>query len=287
MKPIKKAVIPAAGFGTRFLPITKSMPKEMLPIIDRPVIQFVVEEALSAGIEDILFITGRGKRSIEDYFDSSPELQAYLKNHGKNRELKILEDIENLCNIYYIRQKEANGLGDAILQAEHHVGNEAFAVLLGDDIIHAKKPCIGQLIDQYNQYGKSILSVEKIFDESISQYGVIEGIPLSDCFFKVKRIVEKPDVISAPSNLGTVGRYVLTPDIFTSLKKIKPGYGGEIQLTDAIQDLILAQDVYAVLFEGKRFDTGNKKGYLETVIHFALQEPELREYVFGLLLHRG
>jgi len=234
---VKKGVIPAAGLGTRFLPATKAMPKEMLPLIDRPVIQYVVEEAIASGIEDILIITGRGKRAIEDYFDDSPELELHLKESGKEDLLREVQEVSSLADIHYIRQKEPKGLGDAVLRAEKHIGDEPFAVLLGGDIIKNFTPCTRQLIDISGCYNASVLAVEEIPREKVSSYGIIRGRGFADSLYLIEDIVEKPSVEEAPSNLGAIGRYVFTPEIFDCLKRTPVGVGGEIQLTDAIRML--------------------------------------------------
>ena len=280
---VKKAVIPAAGLGTRFLPATKAMPKEMLPLIDRPVIQYVVEEAIASGIDDILIITGRGKRAIEDYFDDSPELELHLKENGKEKLLKVVQDVSSLADIHYIRQKEPKGLGDAVLRAEKHIGDEPFAVLLGDDIIRNSTPCTRQLIDISGRYDASVLAVEEVPQEKISSYGIIRGREFLDSLYILEDIVEKPSVEDAPSNIGAIGRYVFTPEIFDCLKRTATGVGGEIQLTDAIRMLMQQQQVYAYAFEGKRYDTGDKAGYVQAIIDFALERPSLREEVMSHL----
>ena len=239
---IRKAVIPAAGLGTRFLPVTKSMPKEMLPIIDKPIIQFAVEEAIISGIEDIIIITGRGKRAIEDYFDTSPELESHLVQNKKYELLREVKDISSLVDIHYIRQKEPRGLGDAVLKAEKHVGDEPFAVLLGDDIIKGDAPCIKQLMDVYQKYESSaVIAVEEVKNKNVSKYGIIKGteIDLDKSVYRIEDIIEKPSLEEAPSNIGTVGRYILTPEIFSCIKATPPGKGNEIQLTDAIRNLSL------------------------------------------------
>ncbi|WOF15358.1 UTP--glucose-1-phosphate uridylyltransferase GalU [Methanoplanus sp. FWC-SCC4] len=287
MNQIKKAVIPVAGLGTRFLPATKSMPKEMLPLLDRPVIQYVIEEAVSSGIEDLILVTGRGKRAIEDYFDDSPELEMHLEKHGKTRELEIVRDISSLIDIHYIRQKEPLGLGDAILRAEKHIGNEAFAVLLGDDIITNSRPCTAQLIDVYNRYRCSVIAVEEVPYEKISSYGIICGRKVDGSLYHLEDIVEKPDPKDAPSNLGAIGRYVFTPEIFDCIKKAGTGVGGEIQLTDGIRLLKDIQTVYGYSFSGRRYDTGDKLGFMKTLIDFSLDDPEIsadvREYMQNIL----
>ncbi|MDD3245390.1 MAG: UTP--glucose-1-phosphate uridylyltransferase GalU [Methanosarcina sp.] len=281
---VKKAIIPAAGLGTRFLPATKSMPKEMLPIIDTPVIQYVVEEAINSGIEDIIIITGRGKRAIEDYFDDSPELEMYLANKKNTEMLKLVRDVSSLVDIHYIRQKEPNGLGDAILRAEKHIGNEPFAVLLGDDIIMNGKPCTAQLIDKFEKYGRSTIAVEEVPYDKLSSYGIIKGKPVADSLYVLEDIVEKPAPEKAPSNIGAIGRYVFTPEIFDCIKEAGLGVGNEIQLTDGIRLLSKTQKVYAYEFKGKRFDTGDKLGYIKATIDFALENKELKDDVLEYLV---
>jgi len=275
---IRKAVIPAAGLGTRFLPATKSMPKEMLPIIDKPIIQFVVEEAIASGIDDIIIITGRGKRAIEDYFDTSPELENHLVKNEKYELLREIKDIASLADIHYIRQKEPNGLGDAVLKAEKHIGAEPFAVLLGDDIIKAKVPCIKQLMtlfDEYNQH--AVIAVEEVSAEKISDYGILKGREIADSVYRVEDIIEKPSLDEAPSNIGAVGRYILTPKIFECIRKTGQGKGNEIQLTDAIRLLKSEEEVYGYVFEGTRYDAGDKAGYVKAIIDFALERADLKE----------
>jgi UTP--glucose-1-phosphate uridylyltransferase len=275
MGRIKKAVIPAAGLGTRFLPVTKSMPKEMLPIIDKPVIHYVVEEAVASGIEDIIIITGRGKRAIEDYFDESPELEMHLLKNNKKALFEAVRDISSLVDIHYIRQKEPKGLGDAILRAEKHIGDEPFAVLLGDDIIKNEKPCTRQLIDIFEKYRSPVIAVEEVSREKVNSYGIIDGHKIENDLYLVEDIIEKPSFEIAPTNLGTVGRYILTPEIFECLKKTFPGIGNEIQLTDAIRNLMEHQKLYACLFQGRRYDTGDKAGYIKAIIDFAIERESL------------
>jgi UTP--glucose-1-phosphate uridylyltransferase len=286
MSIIRKAVIPAAGLGTRFLPVTKSMPKEMLPIIDKPVIHYVVEEAINAGIDDIIIITGRGKRAIEDYFDATPELEMRLKDQNKNETLKRLKKISDFPSIHYVRQKEPNGLGDAILKAEKHIGNEPFAVLLGDDIIANSHSFTGDLISVFSRYNSTIISVELVPDEKISSYGIIKGSIVEPDIFAIEDIIEKPAPDMAPSNLGAIGRYIFVPEIFDCLKRTSPGVGNEIQLTDAIRLLIQEHPVYAYKFQGKRYDTGDKLGYIETIVDFALKDPHLQKNLKKFLIHR-
>ena len=284
---IRKAVIPAAGLGTRFLPATKSMPKEMLPIIDTPIIQFVVEEAIAAGIDDIIIITGRGKKAIEDYFDTSPELESHLFKNKKYALLREIKDISALVDIHYIRQKEPKGLGDAVLKAEKHVGNEPFAVLLGDDIIKAEIPCIKQLTNLFGRYNKSIIAVEEVPKEKVSSYGIIKGREIEEFIYRIEEIIEKPSLEEAPSNIGTVGRYVLTPEIFDCIKETKPGSGNEIQLTDAIKLLMEKEEVFAYSFKGKRYDAGDKTGYVKAIIDFALEKEDLKAEIVQYLQGRG
>jgi UTP--glucose-1-phosphate uridylyltransferase len=278
-----KAVIPAAGLGTRFLPATKSQPKEMLPLVDKPSIQFVVEECVASGIDDLLIITGRGKRAIEDHFDHSVELEEMLKDGGKDELKKMVEGIADMVNIHYIRQKRACGLGHAILHAEKHVGNEPFAVLLGDDIVFSRKPCTKQLFDLYDKQNCSIIAVEKVPKDRISSYGVIDSCQVKGGLHKIKDLVEKPKAEAAPSDLGIIGRYVLTPGIFPALKKTKRGAGGEIQLTDGLRILNQVEDMYGWQFEGVRYDLGNKFEYMKASIEYGIVHPEvgpkLREYL--------
>jgi len=278
-----KAVIPAAGLGTRFLPATKAQPKEMLPLIDKPVIQFVVEEAVNSGIEDILIITGRGKRAIEDHFDKSFELEHVLEKRGKQKFLREVRDISDLADIHYIRQREALGLGNAIYYARKHVGNEPFVVLLGDDIIFSNTPCSKQLIDCYEKYRGSIIAVTEVRSDMIEQYGIIDGKKLEDSIYKIKSLVEKPKLDEAPSNLAIIGRYILTPEIFDAIENTKPGKGGEIQLTDAIKILNKKQDVYALKFDGERYDLGNKSDYIKATIQYALRRGEFRDEILNYM----
>ncbi len=274
---IRKAVIPAAGLGTRFLPATKAQPKEMLPIVDKPTIQYIVEEAIQAGIESILIITGRGKRNIEDHFDKSYELESELKRKGNTSMLSMVEDISQLVNVFYVRQKEAKGLGHAIGCARDFVGSEPFAVLLGDDVVVSKKPAIGQLMDVYEQRGASVLGVQRIDSADTDKYGIIDpsnGIG-GGRLHGVKDLVEKPHVNEAPSNLAILGRYIITPEIFDILNVQQPGKGGEIQLTDALKTLMNTQNMYAYEFEGKRYDVGDKLGFLKATVEFALSRDDL------------
>ncbi len=276
---IRKAVIPAAGLGTRFLPATKAQPKEMLPIVDKPTIQYIVEEAISAGIESILIITGRGKRNIEDHFDKSYELESELKRKGNTSLLSMVEDISQLVNVFYVRQKEAKGLGHAISCAQSFVGNEPFAVLLGDDIVDAEVPAIGQLMQVYEACGSPVLGVQRVDQNEVSKYGIINPVNENHNgrLHKTAGLVEKPSAEDAPSNLAILGRYIITPEIFNILKKQQPGKNGEIQLTDALNTLVGMQDIYAFEFEGKRYDVGDKLGFLKATVEFALRRDDLKE----------
>ena len=273
---VKKAIIPAAGLGTRFLPATKAQPKEMLPIVDKPTIQYIVEEAIASGIEEILIITGRNKKSIEDHFDKSIELELELEKSGKEELLELVRDISDMVDIHYIRQKEPRGLGHAIHCAKTFVGNEPFAVLLGDDVVDSKTPCLKQLIDCFSEYKTTILGVQTVANENVSKYGIVDGIHIEDRVYKVKDLVEKPSAEEAPSNVAILGRYIITPEIFNILENTKPGKGGEIQLTDALKTLISKEAMYAYNFEGKRYDVGDKLGFLQATIEFALKKDELR-----------
>lgn len=277
IKPVRKAVIPAAGLGTRFLPATKATPKEMLPIVDKPTIQYIVEEALAAGIEDILVITGRSKRAIEDHFDRSIELEMNLKEHGKEKVLEVVRKISDI-RIHYIRQKEPRGLGHAILCAQQFIGDEPFAVLLGDDVVDAKVPALKQLIDVYEKTGSSVLGVQEVPLEKVSSYGIVASHATDEPrTFTVSDMVEKPAVEDAPSRLAVLGRYVINPEIFAILEKTEPGRGGEIQLTDALKVLAEQQTMYAYNFEGRRYDVGDKQGFLEATVEMALKRPDLRD----------
>lgn len=285
---VRKAVIPAAGLGTRFLPATKAMPKEMLPIVDKPTIQFIVEEAKKSGIEDILIVTGKNKRSIEDHFDANPELEQDLEEKHKDKLLKLTQSITDLgVNLYYTRQPHPAGLGDAISRARSFVGNEPFVVMLGDDLMDDKTPLTKQLIDRYNKTHASTIAVMKVPHEEVSKYGVIKPSgEIEPGLINVESFVEKPAVDEAPSDLAIIGRYLLTPEIFDILANQKPGRGGEIQLTDAIDTMNKTQRVFAHEFKGSRHDVGNKEGYLETSIEYGLTHPEtkneLREYIINL-----
>ncbi|CAG9355533.1 UTP--glucose-1-phosphate uridylyltransferase GalU [Clostridium perfringens] len=277
-KKIRKAIIPAAGLGTRFLPATKAQPKEMLPIVDKPTIQYIIEEAIASGIEEILIITGRSKKCIEDHFDKSVELEMELEKSGKNELLDLVRDISDMVDIHYIRQKEPRGLGHAIHCAKTFVGDEPFAILLGDDVVYnEEKPCLKQLIDCYNEYKTSVLGVQTIPENHVSKYGIVDAKHIEGKVYKVKGLVEKPSVEEAPSNVAILGRYIVTPRIFDILENTKPGKGGEIQLTDALLELMGQEAMYAYDFEGRRYDVGDKLGFLEATVEYALRRPELRE----------
>ena len=290
---VRKAVFPAAGLGTRFLPATKAQPKEMLPIVDKPIIQYGVEEAMQSGIQNIIIVTGRGKTAIEDHFDVSFELENLLESRGKKELLAIVRNISDMINVSYVRQKEALGLGHAVLRASELVGPEPFACVLADDVIDAETPCLRQLLDIYEFFSAPVLAVMEVPKESISSYGAIDAEPVShngtsDRVFRIRSMVEKPKAEEAPSNLAIIGRYVLTPEIFDSLQAIDPGSGGEIQLTDALRHLLNRRPIYAVRFEGTRYDAGDKLGFLKATVEFALRRSDLggpfREYLQGLKL---
>lgn len=283
---IRKAVIPAAGMGTRFLPATKAQPKEMLPIVDKPTIQYIIEEAVASGIEDILIVSGRGKRAIEDHFDKSYELEDMLKRKGEQELLSLVQDISNLANVNYVRQKEPRGLGHAIYCARSFIGSEPFAILLGDDIVDSSVPCLKQMIDVYEKYNTTILGVQQVPKSEVSKYGIIKGALIEDRVYKVEDMVEKPDVDSAPSNVAILGRYIVTPEVFTHLENAAPGKGGEIQLTDALKAMLAANPIYAYDFIGKRYDVGNKLGFLEATVEFALKRDELRDEFAAYLRNR-
>ncbi|MGM0878991.1 MAG: UTP--glucose-1-phosphate uridylyltransferase GalU [Bacillota bacterium] len=282
---IRKAIIPAAGLGTRFLPATKALPKEMLPIVDKPTIQYIVEEAVESGIEDIIIISGRGKRSIEDHFDQSYELEDALIKKNKQLLFEEVQKISSLANIHYIRQKEPKGLGHAINCARSFVGDEPFAVLLGDDIVKSTKPCLKQLIEVFNRYHSSIVGVQQVLEDEVSNYGIIKpkGSEIDENVFNIETLVEKPKKEDAPSRYAIMGRYVLRPEIFDILKNLPPDSGGEIQLTDAINIMNQTQAVYAYQFHGQRYDIGNKVGFIRATIDFALQRQDLQDEVIRYL----
>ncbi|MEW4309197.1 UTP--glucose-1-phosphate uridylyltransferase GalU [Rossellomorea marisflavi] len=283
MKKVRKAIIPAAGLGTRFLPATKAMPKEMLPIVDKPTIEYIVEEAIASGIDEIIIVTGKGKRAIEDHFDLAPELERNLEEKGKLDLLQKVRHSSNLVNIHYIRQKEPKGLGHAVWCARNFIGDEPFAVLLGDDIVVSDTPCVKQLINQYEETGSSVIGVQTVEPNQTHRYGVIDPSASEGRRYEVNTFVEKPAPGSAPSNLAIMGRYLLTPEIFKLLEDQEKGAGGEIQLTDAIQRLNETQPVYAYDFEGSRYDVGEKVGFVKTTIDFALQHNELRDPILNFM----
>ncbi len=287
MKKVRKAIIPAAGLGTRFLPATKAQPKEMLPIVDKPTIQYIVEEAIESGIEEILIITGKHKRAIEDHFDSFFELEYELQEKGKIKLLQTVKDIANLADIHYIRQKKQLGLGHAILCAKTFVGDEPFAVLLGDDVVkNDNKPCLKQLIEVYEKYNNTIIGVQEVDKKEVDKYGIVSGNKIEDRLYKVDELVEKPLVEEAKSNTAILGRYILEPKIFEVLEETKIGKGGELQLTDALVNLSNYRNILAYNFEGVRYDVGDKLGYLKATVEFALERQEIgedfRDYLRGL-----
>ncbi|NKO26393.1 UTP--glucose-1-phosphate uridylyltransferase GalU [Staphylococcus aureus] len=280
-------MIPAAGLGTRFLPATKAMPKEMLPILDKPTIQYIVEEAARAGIEDIIIVTGRHKRAIEDHFDSQKELEMVLKEKGKSELLEKVQYSTELANIFYVRQKEQKGLGHAISSARQFIGNEPFAVLLGDDIVESEVPAVKQLIDVYEETGHSVIGVQEVPEADTHRYGIIDPLTKNGRQYEVKKFVEKPAQGTAPSNLAIMGRYVLTPEIFDYLKTQKEGAGNEIQLTDAIERMNNDNQVYAYDFEGERYDVGEKLGFVKTTIEYALKDDSMREELTRFIKELG
>ncbi|MCH4890659.1 UTP--glucose-1-phosphate uridylyltransferase GalU [Acidaminobacter sp. JC074] len=281
---VRKAVIPAAGLGTRFLPATKAQPKEMLPIVDKPTLQYIIEEAVASGIEEILIITGRNKSSIENHFDKSVELELDLENKGKSELLSIVRDVSNMVNIHYIRQKEPLGLGHAISCAKCFVGYEPFAVMLGDDVVYNDSvPCLKQMMDVYNLTGGSILGVQEVDSSDVSKYGIVSGSLISDDLYKVTTMVEKPSASEAPSNVAVLGRYILSPKVFSVLENTSPGKGGEIQLTDALKKMADREDVFAYNFKGRRYDVGDKQGFIEATIEYALRRDELKDGVLDYL----
>jgi UTP--glucose-1-phosphate uridylyltransferase len=281
---VRKAIIPAAGLGTRFLPATKAQPKEMLPIVDKPTLQYIIEEAVESGIEEILIITGRNKKSIEDHFDKSVELELELEAKGKHDLLAEVRKISDMVNIHYIRQKEPKGLGHAIHCAKSFIGYEPFAVMLGDDIVENNKPCLEQMMEMYDQYKTTILGVQEIPKEDVNKYGIVKGTLIEDRIYKVKDLVEKPSVEEAPSNLAILGRYIINPAIFEILEHTKPGKDGEIQLTDALKELAQREAMYAYTFKGRRYDVGDKQGFLEATVEFALRREDLREEFLNYLV---
>ncbi len=275
-----KAVIPAAGLGTRFLPATKAQPKEMLPVYDKPTIQYVIEESVNSGVDDILIVTGKGKRSIEDHFDRSFELEHHLKTKGKEDFLKEIEYISDLADIHFIRQKKQKGLGDAIYCAKKHVGDDPFVVMLGDTITRDKVPCTKQLIDIYEKYGKSVIALEEVPDEKVERYGIIGGEEIEPNIYKIDKLIEKPPLRVAPSNLAIMGRYVLTPVIFDHIENVEPGYGGEIQLTDALSKL---DEIYGQVFTGESFDIGNRIDWLKSSLKIALYDEKAKDEILDFI----
>lgn len=274
---IKKAVIPAAGLGVRFLPATKAVPKEMIPIVDKPTIQYIIEEAVNSGIEDILIITGRNKKAIEDHFDKSLSLEDHLRRKGQRDLLEIVEKTADLAEIHYIRQKEPRGLGHAIYCARRFVGNEPFAVLLGDDIVSSEVPCLRQLMDLYEETRASVIGVKEVPPGDVGKYGILDAGPLRDNVYRIHNLVEKPAPEDAPSRLAIMGRYIIEPEIFEILAHTEPGAGGEIQLTDALKVLAAQKPMYGLIFAGNRYDVGDKLGYLKAMVEFALERPDLAE----------
>lgn len=281
---VRKAIIPAAGLGTRFLPATKAQPKEMLPIVDKPTLQYIIEEAVNSGIEEILIITGRNKTSIENHFDKSVELELVLEKKGKTDLLEEVRRISDMVNIHYIRQKEPKGLGHAIHCAKSFIGDEPFAVLLGDDVVYSEKPCLKQMIEVYDEYKTTILGVQEVPNEDVNKYGIVDGKYIEDRVYKVKGMVEKPTVEEAPSNIAVLGRYIINPAIFEILEHTKPGKGGEIQLTDGLKELAEREAMYAYNFEGRRYDVGDKQGFLEATVEYALRREDLREDFLNYLV---
>lgn len=282
---VRKAIIPAAGLGTRFLPATKAQPKEMLPIVDKPTLQYIIEEAIQSGIEEILIVTGRNKSSIENHFDKSIELEFELEKSGKSNLLEEIKDISDMVNIYYIRQKEPKGLGHAIYCAKSFIGDEPFAVLLGDDIVYnPTKPCLRQMIEIHEKYKTTILGVQQVDKKDVSKYGMIEGNIIDEGIYTVKDLIEKPSVEDSPSDIAIMGRYIINPLIFDILEHTGPDKGGEIQLTDALRTLVKHEAVYAYDFEGKRYDVGDKQGFLEATVEYALRREELTKEFLNYLI---
>jgi UTP--glucose-1-phosphate uridylyltransferase len=274
---VRKAVIPAAGLGTRFLPATKAVPKEMLPIYDRPTIEYIVEEAVKSGIEQILIILGRNKNSIEDHFDKSYELEKILEEKEKIELLEKVNKVSSMAEIHFMRQKEALGLGHAVLCAKNYIGDEPFAILLGDDIVDSRKPCLLQLIESFNKHHKSILGVQKVDDKDVNKYGILDGNQIDENTWKVNSLIEKPEINVAPSNIAILGRYILTPKIFDFIEETKPGKGGEIQLTDALLKLAHSEGMFGYVFEGNRYDAGDKLGFVKATINYGLKDSKIKE----------
>lgn len=280
---VRKAIIPAAGLGTRFLPATKAQPKEMLAIVDKPTIQYIIEEAVEAGIQDIIIVTGRNKRSIEDHFDRAIELELELEKNHKQEMLEMVREISEIANIHYIRQKEPRGLGHAILTAKHFIGEEPFAVLLGDDVVVSKQPCLGQMLDIYDEYKTTVLGVQTVAKEAVNKYGIVDCKHIDGRVYKVKDLVEKPEIEKAPSNIAILGRYIITPRIFEYLETQDEGAGGEIQLTDALRRMAKDEAMYAYDFKGHRYDVGTKAGFIQANIEFALRNEEVRDEMLEYL----
>ena len=277
---VRKAIIPAAGLGTRFLPATKAQPKEMLAIVDKPTIQYIIEEAVASGIQDIIIVTGRNKRSIEDHFDRSIELELELEKSEKTEMLEMVRKISDMANIHYIRQKEPRGLGHAILTARHFIGNEPFAVLLGDDVVVSRQPCLSQMIGVYNEYKTSVLGVQRVAHEVVNKYGIVDCKAIDERVYKVRDLVEKPPIEKAPSDIAILGRYIITPTVFSYLETQDAGAGGEIQLTDALRRMAKDEAMYVYDFKGHRYDVGTKFGFIQANIEFALRNPETKEEMF-------
>lgn len=284
MKPVRKAIIPAAGLGTRFLPATKAQPKEMLPIVDKPTIQYIVEEAVASGIEDIIIVTGRGKRAIEDHFDRSIEMEVTLEQKGNHGLLGLVREISELVDIHYVRQKEPRGLGHAVWCARKFIGDEPFAVLLGDDVIDSKVPCLQQMLDVYERCGSTVLGVQEVRVEDTGKYGIVRPEQVAAGLYRVQDLVEKPRPQEAPSTLAVLGRYIIEPEVFDFLEKQEPGAGGEIQLTDALRALAKERPIFAYVFEGRRYDVGDRLGFLQATVEFALKREDLRDSFKGYLL---
>jgi len=293
IEKVRKAVFPAAGLGTRFLPATKAMPKEMLPLVDKPLIQYGVEEALQSGVPNIIIVTGRGKSAIEDHFDVSFELEHLLESRGKKDLLATVRAVSDMINVSYTRQKEALGLGHAVLRARELVGNEPFSVILSDDVIDAETPCLRQLLDVYEFYAAPVVALMEVPRDKVSSYGIVDAEPVAhnggrDRLYRIRNLVEKPKASDAPSNLAIIGRYILTPEVFKSLETIEPGAGGELQLTDGLKHVLRSRPIYGYRFEGRRYDAGDKQGFLEATVEFALKRHDLgqqfRSYLKGLTL---
>lgn len=274
---ITKVIIPVAGLGTRFLPATKAQPKEMLPLIDKPVIQYLVEEAVNSGIKDVIFVTGRGKRAIEDHFDYAPELESSLLRKNKKNIFKEVRAISEMANFFYVRQKMPRGDGDAVICASHLTNNEPAAVLFGDDVVFSRTPCLWQMIKVFEKYGDCVIALDEVPKQEVRHYGVVKAVKISERIYEIKDIVEKPEPSKTPSNLIIVGKYILTPEFFRELKKIKPSKTKELRIADGLKNLLKKRPVYGLRFEGKRYDCGNKLGYLQATVDFALKHPEVKK----------